>query len=137
MLFILACQQKGQNQSQQQEHKQEFAKETLASVQTMTTDDLATLLSDQANEFVLLDVRTPEEVSQGQIPGSLSINYFDDDFEQQISVLDPDKTYIVYCRSGNRSGKAGKIMVEKGFGEVYNLKGGYTEWKIKEGKHPK
>lgn len=137
ILLVLACQQKGQNQSHHQEIKQDTLVKDPAQVQSMTTDDLASLLSDQPDDIVLLDVRTPEEVAQGQIPGSLGINYFDDDFEQLVSALDPEKTYIVYCRSGNRSGKAGKIMVDNGFREVYNLKGGYTEWKTKEIKRPK
>ncbi len=55
---------------------------------------------------VLLDVRTPEEYSNGRVRGAKNINFLADDFEEQVNKLDRKKTYYLYCASGNRSGKA-------------------------------
>jgi rhodanese-related sulfurtransferase len=56
------------------------------------------------------------------------IDYNSSDFEQQLDGLDKSKTYLVYCRSGNRSGKACHTMLDKGFKQVYNLDGGISAW---------
>ena len=78
--------------------------------------------------IILLDVRTPEEYRTSHIKGSLLINFNSPDFEDQLSKLDRNKKYIVYCRVGNRSGKAVKIMENMKFIEAHNVSGGITEW---------
>jgi rhodanese-related sulfurtransferase len=79
----------------------------------------------QEKNTVLIDVRTSIEVASGYIPEA---EYFIDingaNFEQKIAELDTTKTYIMYCRSGGRSGKASSYMVKNGFSKVYNLEGG-------------
>jgi rhodanese-related sulfurtransferase len=47
---------------------------------------------------------------------------------QAIEQLDPEKSYYVYCRSGNRSGQACAIMNAKGIAKAYNLIGGVMSW---------
>lgn len=76
----------------------------------------------------LIDVRTPEEYAEGHIENSTLIDFNSDDFKEQIKDLDPDKPVYLYCRSGNRSGKASKIMKELGFKEIVDLDGGYSAW---------
>ncbi len=78
--------------------------------------------------IVLIDVRTPEEIAEGKIEGAMELNYYDDNFAEELGKLDKNKTYLIYCRSGNRSGKACKLMQEQGFSKLYNLEGGYIEW---------
>ena len=77
---------------------------------------------------VLLDVRTPEEVAEGALPGAVNINFNAPDFQEKIAGLDKGKPYFVYCKVGGRSGKAATLMNESGFQEVHNLKGGYDAW---------
>ncbi|AYB35671.1 rhodanese-like domain-containing protein [Chryseolinea soli] len=77
---------------------------------------------------VLLDVRTPEEVAEGALPGAVNINFNAPDFKEKIAALDKTKPYFVYCKVGGRSGKAATLMNESGFQEVHNLKGGYDAW---------
>lgn len=79
---------------------------------------------------IILDVRPEEEHVEGKIPNHVLINYFDSDFEAQLlDKLDRNANYLVYCRSGNRSGKACQLMSEIGFtGELYNLDGGIKAW---------
>ncbi len=86
----------------------------------------ATMMENESP--VLLDIRSPEEKADGDIPGSQLINLFDPSFAQKIDALDRDKTYIVFCRSGNRSKSACSLMAKKGFEKLYNLKGGIFGW---------
>ena len=76
----------------------------------------------------LLDVRRPEEWAEGIIEDALTINWFDENFGNQITILDKEKPVLVYCASGGRSGKAMSLMKEQGFKEVYNLEGGIGAW---------
>ena len=87
------------------------------------------LLSDNAP--VLLDVRTPEEYSEGHIEGATLIDYNDSSFDSEIGKLDKDATYLIYCRSGGRSGKAVHKMIGAGFKDVTNMEGGYNAWSSK------
>lgn len=79
-------------------------------------------------EAVILDVRTAPEFKQGALPKAKNIDLMDAQFSQKINALDKTKPYLVYCRSGNRSGSACKFMGENGFTQVYNLAGGMMGW---------
>lgn len=78
--------------------------------------------------IVLLDVRTPEETALGMIEGAGQLDFEAANFEAEVEKLDKTKTYLIYCRSGNRSGQACSYMAGKGFKKLYNLKGGYMAW---------
>lgn len=81
------------------------------------------------DQAVILDVRTPEEVSQGYIPGAIHLDiYRGQEFINELEKLDKSKHYYVYCRSGNRSGQACSLMNQLGFETAWNLKGGFMEW---------
>ena len=84
-------------------------------------------LSEQ-NETVILDVRTLSEYSEGHIPNALNIDYLDEGFEHEISLLDTSATYLVYCRSGSRSYNACSKMDKAGFKHIYSLKNGFLGW---------
>ena len=77
---------------------------------------------------VLLDVRTPGETRNGIIEGARELDFRSPDFEQAVSELPRDKTYLVYCASGGRSSQTCERMTEMGFDRVYNLEGGYSAW---------
>ena len=77
---------------------------------------------------IVLDVRSPGELADGAIPGYKMINMFDPSFRTEIEKLDKSKTYLVYCRSGNRSGQTCAMMAEMGFENLYNLSGGIFAW---------
>ena len=77
---------------------------------------------------ITLDVRTPGEFAEGHIEGAQLIDFQSGNFENEISALDKNATYAVYCRSGNRSGQAVKVMHDAGFHNVYNLNGGVIDW---------
>lgn len=79
-------------------------------------------------EAPLLDVRTPEEFSDGHLQNALNFNWNGNEFENQIETLDKTKPVLVYCRSGSRSAAAARSMRSKGFEEVIEMKGGIIGW---------
>lgn len=88
----------------------------------------------RAENAQLVDVRTPEEIADGKVQGALEMDFYDDQFEAQIKSLDPSKPTYLYCRSGNRSGKAGKMLIDLGFKQVYNMDGGYDAFSEMQGQ---
>jgi len=81
----------------------------------------------KARQPVLIDVRMPAEFSSGSIPGAKNIDIMASNFQKQIASLDKTRDYFLFCRSGNRSAQACRIMADLGF-KVYNLKGGIGAW---------
>lgn len=76
-----------------------------------------------AVDAVLIDVRTPAEFAEGHLAGAVNIDLQSGGFEQQIAALPLDGDYVVYCRSGNRSGQAVEIMRELGFENLIDAGG--------------
>ena len=79
--------------------------------------------------FVLLDVRTPKEFDAERLEGAVMVDYLSPAFREEIAKLDREKTYLVYCRTGNRTIGALKVMRELGFRNVLHLGSGITKWK--------
>lgn len=88
----------------------------------------------QAGDGVVLDVRKPEEFAAGHIEGAKNIDYYGKTFKESLAELPRDKTYLIYCRSGGRSGRTSAMMNELGFQRVFDLEGGMIAWQ--KGKHP-
>jgi len=76
---------------------------------------------------VLVDVRTPGEYRSGTIQGARNIDFLSPDFKNDFLKLDKNKSYFLFCRSGNRSGQACRMLAKEGY-KVYNLDGGIGEW---------
>lgn len=80
-------------------------------------------------EVVVLDIRTPAEVLQARMPGPLlQLDFHEPDFATRLAELDRDTPYLMYCRSGQRSGHARALMAELGFTDVVDLEGGLLAW---------
>ncbi len=99
----------------------------MAAFQNITAKELEGKI-EAGLDGVLLDVRTPQEVAEGQIPNSISIDINSPAFDAKVMDLDPKKTYYVYCRSGGRSATACMKMSTFGFDKLYNLEGGMLGW---------
>lgn len=81
---------------------------------------------------IVLDVRTPDEYNTGFIKTASNFNVMDSlNFVTAIATLDKNKKYLLYCKSGRRSGKALVMMENMGFLNIHHLRGGITEWKGK------
>jgi rhodanese-related sulfurtransferase len=93
-------------------------------------DALEMIQQNRGNpDFVLIDIRTPEEFMSGYIESAININYHDSDFVEQLDKLDKGKTYLIYCRTGRRSGDAINVMKRLQFQEVYRILGDIVRWK--------
>jgi rhodanese-related sulfurtransferase len=77
---------------------------------------------------ITLDVRTPGEFAEGHVEGARLIDFQSGNFENEIAALDKNATYAIYCRSGNRSGQAVKVMQDAGFTNVFSMNGGVIDW---------
>lgn len=117
ILFFTSC--KSKQESNQNEE----------SFKNLTVEEVI-ILWEANPDIIVIDVRTPDEIAQtGAIENSINIDFKSSDFKEKISALDKDKEYILFCKSGNRSGQASKIMVEMGFSNINNLNNaGYEEF---------
>lgn len=86
-------------------------------------------LVNSSTNLVILDVRTREEYLSGNIPNAINIDVLSQDFKSKIDMLDKNKEYLIYCKSGNRSSIASSIMSTNGFINIYNLENiGYQDF---------
>lgn len=97
------------------------------SFKNITVTEFKNKIESEA-DAVILDVRSEMELADGSVPNHILIDIMQPGFANKISELDKDKTYLVYCRSGNRSGKACALMGQMGFTKLYNLEGGIMAW---------
>ena len=110
--------------TQELESSEEASQGKTPVVMMITPDEVYRIISEGRDHF-LLDVRTPEEYSEGHIEGANLIPV--QELEIRLDEVPMDKQIIVYCRSGNRSRTAANILMENGFGMVYDM-GGINSW---------
>ncbi len=86
--------------------------------QALATDDIQ-----------LIDVRTQREWDNGHLAKAKHFEMNNANWEMQLETLDKDKPVYVYCEKGGRSARCAKQLEEAGFTEIYDLKGGMSQWK--------
>jgi rhodanese-related sulfurtransferase len=83
----------------------------------------------KAGGVQVLDVRTAGEYSGSHLKNVMLADWTDKaQFAERTKYLDKNKTLLVYCAAGGRSGQAAEWLKEQGFKEVVNLQGGITAW---------
>jgi len=87
--------------------------------QEVPTPDYESVMTESAQ---LIDVRQPDEVAGGTLPGAVNIPL--DQLEDRVGEVDPDRRVVLLCRSGNRSGTAAQFLASQGYGDLVNLAGG-------------
>lgn len=91
--------------------------------------DVTTFKKEITNKNIqLIDVRTPEEYSEGHIQGAILIDFFSEDFKTNLNKLDKKRPVYVYCKSGGRSGKTSEVLADMGFTKIVDLEGGFLAW---------
>lgn len=80
---------------------------------------------------IILDVRTPQEIAQGKIPGSQALDFYDADFLNKATQLPKDAEIYIYCAVGARSQEAANQMIQQGYTKVFHLQGGIQAWNMK------
>jgi len=81
-----------------------------------------------SGEYMIVDIRTPEEFQAGHVKGAINVDFYSPDFKSKVAKLNRNKKYLYYCRSGHRSGQASALAKELGFNVAYELKGGINAW---------
>ncbi|MBA7466925.1 Thiosulfate sulfurtransferase GlpE [subsurface metagenome] len=102
-----------------------------ATIEDITPQEAFTLIQNNQNnpDFIIIDVRTLEEFVGEHIENATNIDFYSEAFRDMLNTLDKNKTYLIYCKVGGRSGSALDIMAELNFKEVYNILGGINQWK--------
>jgi rhodanese-related sulfurtransferase len=105
---------------------------------SVDVEEFAKIIKDR--KVTVLDVRLPQEYDEGYIPGTdFNIDVLEDNFKDvALSKLPKRKPVALYCRSGNRSKTAARILSENGY-EVIELGKGFRAWEAagKEIAYPK
>lgn len=99
-----------------------------ADAKNITVDEAAKLVQSNTN-IVVLDVRTPGEFQSGHIKGATNINFNDKDFAKKVAALDKNKTYIIHCAAGGRSGRACEQIKTLNFKNMLHMNEGFSKWK--------
>jgi rhodanese-related sulfurtransferase len=102
-----------------------------SAVTNVTVGKAQALMKERAGkaDFVILDVRTSEEFAEGHIAGAVNLDVQERDFEKKLRALDRKKSYLVYCRTGNRSRRATVAMEGLGFRSIFHMNEGIVKWK--------
>jgi rhodanese-related sulfurtransferase len=100
-------------------------------VTNVTVGKAQKLIKERAGkaDFVILDVRTPGEFAEGHIKGAVNLDVQSPAFEKGLRALDRKKSYLVYCRTGNRSRQAILAMETQGFRSIFHMNEGIVMWK--------
>lgn len=75
---------------------------------------------------VLIDVRTKQEFKGGHLPNAINIPM--DEINARVDEIPKDKTVVLVCASGNRSGMVAGALTKAGYTNIYNLEGGTMTW---------
>lgn len=87
----------------------------------------AKAIMDSGDTYVLLDVRTEEELQERHIKGTILIPYTEVKIRAASDLPDKDALILIYCRSGRRSAIAAKELISMGYTKVYDF-GGINDW---------
>lgn len=80
-------------------------------------------------DFVIIDIRTPGEFSDGHVMGAINIDYYAPDYKSKLDALDKNNSYLIYCRSANRSARSLSVFKELEFKRIYHMLKGFNGWK--------
>ena len=94
---------------------------------TQISMDEAVAMMETETDYIILDVRTPQEFSEAHIPGAINVPNETIRVDKIPELPKEDQLILVYCRSGNRSKQASEKLAKIGYKNVYEF-GGINEW---------
>ena len=97
------------------------------SYRQISMDEAVTMMRDEKN-YIILDVRRPDEYAQGHIPGAINVPNEEIGTAEIAALPDKSQLILVYCRSGRRSKEASEKLVELGYTNIVEF-GGILDWK--------
>lgn len=99
----------------------------------ITAQQAFTLIQDNQDnpDFVVIDLRTPEQFADEHIGNAINLHYYSETFRDELDKLDKNRTYLIYyrCSCGGIGGKTLDLMAELNFREVYNIARGLNQWR--------
>jgi len=95
-------------------------------ISEIDASELMNWSSDDSKEIRIIDVREPMEIAQGTIPGALPMPM--STLGNRLHEIEKDRPVVFICRSGARSGQVVAHLVQNGFEDVHNLRGGVISW---------
>lgn len=100
-----------------------------ANLRRISLEEAHDMVANPSSDLIILDVRTPDEIAESRIAEDIvTADFLGPDFRATLETLDKDAPYLMYCRSGNRSSQALKIMEDMGFSDVAEVEGGIIGW---------
>jgi rhodanese-related sulfurtransferase len=102
-----------------------LAGQVWAAEKDVVSREVKTVLGTNKNVY-LIDVRTPQEFSQGRLPGAVLIPI--GEFERHVAKIPRNKTIVVYCTVGARSKPVARYLSQLGYKDVYNMTDGLAGW---------
>ena len=89
--------------------------------------DEAVVMMEEETDYIILDVRTPEEFAEKHIPGAINVPNETIKNKKIPELPKEDQLILVYCRSGNRSKQASEKLAKIGYSNIYEF-GGINDW---------
>ena len=106
--------------------------------QNLSVQEVKEMIESGENDYVLIDVRTPEEYTGklGHLENAplYPVQNLDIQYHNLEKYQDAGKEMIIYCRSGNRSRRAAEFLQKQGFTNLYNMEGGMRMWNAEYGR---
>ena len=93
----------------------------------ITVDEAVTMMA-QETDYIILDVRRPDEFAAGHIPNAINVPNESIGTSEIPELPDKDQLIMVYCRSGRRSKEASEKLVKLGYTNIVEF-GGILDWK--------
>ena len=102
-------------------------KTTTVEYRQVTVDEAVVMMKEEKN-YIILDVRRPDEFAEGHIPGAINVPNEDIGTADIPKLPDKSQLILVYCRSGRRSKEAAEKLVKLGYTNIVEF-GGILDWK--------
>ena len=130
LILFSGCENEEENDSQDSMNQNEIILKKLENFSAIPYDQFTQVKKYRIGEgkkVVIIDIRTAGEIEENALEErDLDMDFYSEKFLYQLSKLDKSTTYLIYCRSGNRTQDTRENMRGMGFEEVYDLKGGIS-----------
>ena len=93
----------------------------------ISMDEAVKMMKDEKN-YIILDVRRPDEYAEGHIPGAINVPNEEIGTAEIAELPDKSQLILVYCRSGRRSKEASEKLTGLGYTNIVEF-GGILDWK--------
>lgn len=97
-----------------------------SNVKEIDAQELSQWMGDESKQFRIIDVREPQEIAQGSIPGAEAMPM--SVLGSRLGELEQQEQLVFICRSGARSGQVCAYLAQNGFENAFNLRGGVIGW---------